>query len=152
MANMSVFTYSPSEVKIIISGHILTAWNKCVIEYTEPTSKMIRGIRGKNTRVRIGDTSTVFTIDLEQTSLSNAVLEEIEMKDRMYGTGRISVSIIDSLGNSRFQTTSGYISRQASLTYAADATDRQWVIESTDSNTSTNNGISGLIGSLINGF
>lgn len=151
--NLSVFTYSPSDVKINISGHIISGWNKCTIEYTEPSYRIIRGIRGRNTRVKNHDSSSIITLELEQTSLSNSVLEEIEIGDRMYGTGRLTISIIDSNGNVKFQSNTGFISRAAPVVFDADATDRVWEISTLDCIAS--GGTSGLgdaIGSLLSGI
>lgn len=152
MSGLSVFTYSPYDVKVIISGHVVVAWNKCVVEYTEPTATVIKGIRGKHTRIKNGSSSAIITLTLEQTSLTNSVLEEIEMKDRQYGTGRLSVAIIDSIGGSRFQSNSGFVTRPATLTYDSDATDREWVIETLDASVTGGTGtMGGVVGSVFSG-
>ncbi len=129
MANqLSVFTYTPSDVKLIIGSYIVTGWDAISIRRNKRIFNPIEGIRGKNTRVKNLDTSATITIPLIQTSQSNGVFSEILRLDAVQGTGRISLTLQDRSGNSVFVSDEAYIMDYPETTYTDDIETRNWVI------------------------
>ena len=104
-----VLTYNPADVILIVGGYQCTGWDEISIERSTPTYRLVKGIRGKHTRVRDKDTSAMLTVSLMQVSPTNDVLSEIHAQDNLYGTGRIELSLADKSGNSKFGSSEAYI-------------------------------------------
>ena len=96
---MEVLTYVPSNVVLLISGYPITGWNSIKIVRNAPSFKQIRGIRGKNTRVKLEDTSAVLTIETPQTELVNEVLSKCIEADENTGNVRLELTLKDITGN-----------------------------------------------------
>lgn len=123
-----VQTYSPEEVVMTFGGYIVRGWDTIAISRDKPSFKTVHGIRGKNTRVRVGNTAAEITVDVPQTSFLNAVFEDIVRLDEEYGTGRIVLLIKDNLGTDIFQSQDAYIERPANLTFDTEISTRSWKI------------------------
>lgn len=123
-----IATYSPSEVSISFGGYLAKGWDTITIERDLPSFKKVMGIRGKNTRVRVGNTSATITMVIPQTSVLNTVFEQIVLQDEVTGNGRIVILIKDLLGNSVFQSDSAYIEKPAKTTYDTEISSRDWKI------------------------
>lgn len=128
MANMSVNTYSPNDLKLIMGGYTLAGWDNMTIARTSTSFITIRGIRGKHTRVPSNDTSCTITISLIQTSPSNDVLSQVHGLDIENGTGRLEILLKDLSGRSVFNTNEGYIVGYPEVTYSAGIEYRTWTI------------------------
>lgn len=129
MANtFTVNTYSANDVQLIISGYQITGWENISISRTVKGFSVIRGIRGKNTRVFNIDTSATLMFNLLQTVQSNDVLSEIHDQDRDKGTGRISLTLKDNSGRSVFSSEEAYITGYPATVYSANFEYRQWEI------------------------
>ena len=87
---------------------------------------MIKGIRGKNTRVRNIDSSAIVSLEIDQNSISNSVLNQVVSKDRELGTGRLSISITDPYGAEKFYSDSAFLEGLPSYSLEAESGDRQW--------------------------
>ena len=72
--SFEVYTYSPSEVILTISGYQITGFDKISVSRNSPAFSMVKGIRGQNTRVRNRDSSCTITVDLLQTAMANDCL------------------------------------------------------------------------------
>lgn len=82
---MEVLTFVPSNVVLLLTGYQIQGWDSIKIAENTPTFKQIRGIRGKNTRTRIIDSSATITITTPQTELINEVLDMCLQADRATG-------------------------------------------------------------------
>ena len=127
MANsFTVNTYSPSDVILTVGGYQLTGWQSISISRTVKGFTVIRGIRGKNTRVPNVDTSATITISLLQTSQGNDVLSYIHELDLNEGTGRIELMLKDNSGRSVFSSNEAYITGYPTSTYSGQFEYRNW--------------------------
>lgn len=124
----SVLTYSPKKVIFVIGGYQVTGWESITIGRSTNAFIPIRGIRGKNTRVRNTDSSATITIPLLQTSLSNDVLSDIHTQDIALGTGRIELTLKDTGGNSIFSSNEAYILGFPAISYSGGIEYREWKI------------------------
>jgi len=123
-----IFTYSPKEVGITIGGYTVTGWKSISIRRSVSGFMPIRGIRGKNTRVRNRDTSCTITLPIMQTSMSNDVMQRIHELDMAHGTARIELTVKDASGTSVFSSFEAYILGYPEVVYSEGMEFREWVI------------------------
>lgn len=123
-----VSTYSPSDVILTFGGYTVTGWQSIEIERSTPGFKVIRGIRGKNTRVRNRDTSAAIRVSILQTSYANDILSDVHEKDLETGYGRIEIGLKDTSGSSIFKSKEAYIVKYPSTKYSNDFEYRDWEI------------------------
>jgi hypothetical protein len=127
--SFNVTTYSPSDVVFTMGGATLSGWDRITIKRNSPSYKMVRGIRGKNTRIKNPDTSATIEVVLTSTSESNQLFRNILDQDEKFGTGRLEISIKDTFGTEVFNTIEGYISSHPDIGYEPDISTRGWTIE-----------------------
>lgn len=125
---MDVFTYRPKEVILTVCGFVVEGWSSLTIARNSPSFRQIRGIRGKNSRVRMRDKSATIRVSLTQTSLANDVFSELLSLDEDTGAERLEVVIKDSAGTSLFSSTTAYIENFPETTYSASQTERTWIL------------------------
>ena len=138
MANgFTVQTYNPKDVILTIGGYQLTGWKSVTISRTVKGFAVIRGIRGKNTRVKNVDTSATLTISLLQSSQGNDVLSYIHELDLDEGTARISLMLKDRSGRSVFSSNEAFITGYPIATFSGQFEYRNWEFfaQSTDTYT-----------------
>lgn len=128
-------------------GYRVEGWERISIRHLQPSFRLVEGIRGKNTRVRINNTAAEIEIALTQTSPTNNIFSQIVEADEQYGTGRIELTIKDVLTGESFQSTEAYLERPADKTFDADVTERVWKIVCLSSKSSMGTG--GALGSLV---
>lgn len=125
---MDVKTFIPSNMNLIICGYKVEGWNKVVVTRNSPTFRQIRGIRGKNTRVRLEDSSAVISITVPQSEDVNDVLSLIALADIQYGTCRLEVMLKDITSDTIFTTTNGYLTMLPPISYSSEVEDNTWEI------------------------
>ena len=129
MANgFTVTTYSPSEVKLTIGGYQVVGWQSISISRSAKSFTVVRGIRGKHTRVPNRDTSATIQFSLAQFSPSNDVMSTILIADEETGTSRIALTLKDGSGSSVFSTNEAYITGFPTTTYTGGFEYRNWEI------------------------
>lgn len=130
---MDVLTYVPSNVVLLISGVQIEGWNTIKITRNAPSFKQVRGIRGKNTRTRINDSSATITIDTPQTELINEVFSKCLEADEQTGNVRLDITLREITGTSFFNTTTGYVLGRPELTYSNSLANNTWSLSCDDS-------------------
>ena len=130
---MDVLTYVPSNVVLLFSGLQIEGWNSIKVTRNSPVFKQIRGIRGKNTRTRIIDSSATITITTPQTELINEVLDMCLQADKATGNVRLDITLRESTGTSFFNTTTGYVLGRPELTYSKGIAMHTWTLSCDDS-------------------
>lgn len=125
-----ILTYSPSNVKIILCGYILTGVASINISWkgAKPFST-IRGIRGKHTRVYTPELYATVTVETLQTSITNDILTSILTQDRQTKSARLEFSIVDTSGSTAFQSTDCFVSSFPDVTLNNDLTTYKWEFE-----------------------
>lgn len=124
-----VLTYSPSDVKLNISGYTCPGILSMSLVWNIAPVQMRRGIRGRNTRIFNKDLSAVLTVDVMQTSTTNDVFFHILRLDRRTGGARLDLALSDNSGRSVLQTNEAYISEYPDLDYTMGFNSRKWVFE-----------------------
>ncbi len=125
---MDVFTYRPGEVTLSVCGYVVEGWQNISVALHTSAFKQVRGIRGKNTRVRMKDTSGHIRITLNQTSITNNVFSELVQLDSKTGTARLEVVLKDNSGSSLFSSVNAYIEGFSDGNFSASQGERSWTI------------------------
>lgn len=124
-----VFTYIPNAVTVLIDGYRVTGLLSVKVEKTDATFKVVRGIRGVNTRVKILDESYTITLDLQQVDPVNDFLSDMHIEDTRSGGGTFRLVIGDVSGNTRFYAENAFIEKTPDLTFSNEFENRVWVIK-----------------------
>lgn len=106
---MSLMTFAPGATVCLISGYQLQGWNKISVVKNNPVYKQIRGIRSKNTRMRIPGDSAVITIDLYQTSDANDAFSACLQRDNLSRTVRLDITISNPTTRSTVGSVAAYV-------------------------------------------
>lgn len=128
----SVKTYKPSDIVVVVSGYQLTGIVSLTAQWSSPPYTTIKGIRGKNTRVRNYDSGLTLTLQVLQTSITNDLLSDIVFKDSITGNGKLHVQIKDGSGSTVLTSTNAFVSNRADVAYSNDLSEREWRIEMLD--------------------
>lgn len=126
--SFTVNTYNPKDVVLTIGGYQVTGWQSISVTRTSKGFTTVRGIRGKNTRVRNVDTSATLVISLLQTSQANDVLSYVHELDLQEGTARLALMLKDNSGRSVFSTNEGYITGYPPMPFSGQFEYRSWEI------------------------
>lgn len=121
-----VHTYSPSDIRLDISGFQITGFESISVKKNSPAFSIVKGIRGKNSRVRNRDTSCTVTVTVIQTSLVNDVLNQILEEDLRTNSARLTLDLTDGLGSSKIVSNECFIESHADLVYSGDIEYRRW--------------------------
>lgn len=124
--SFTVQTYSPKDVILTVGGYQLTGWQSISVSRSVKGFTVIRGIRGKNTRVKNVDTSATITLSLLQTAQGNDVLSYIHELDLEEGTARISLLLKDRSGRSVFSSNEAFITGYPTATFSGQFEYRNW--------------------------
>lgn len=148
---MEVLTYVPENVVLLISGYQIEGWDSIRVARNSPAFRQIRGIRQKNTRVRMKDTSTTITLEVPQTGLVNEVLSKCLEADIKTGSVRLEISLKEITGSSFFNTTTAYILAYPELNYKGTLSTNTWTLGSDESQMYLGAAKSAAVGIVENG-
>ena len=123
-----VDTYAADSVAFIIGGYRVEGWDRISIYYEAPQFKIIKGIRGKNTRVRNPNTAAVIEVELASGNSASNIFESIVNEDMRLGTGNFGVQIKDILGHELFFSSEAFVEGWARKDYEEEASSRVWKI------------------------
>lgn len=147
---MDAETYSPSMVVLSFGGYTLKGWERISIRREAPVFRQVNGIRGKNTRIKVGNTAATVKIVVPQTSTLNPLLSELVRLDDQYGTGRISMVVKDLMGTEVFSSEDAYVENFAEMVFGDEISAREWTISCLSSETDNGEGWGAM--SLSNPF
>lgn len=125
---MAALTYAPSEVVLTVCGYIITGIVSVEVSWNTETFKMVKGIRGKNTRVQNLDTSATMTLELLQVSTSNDVFTQLFAADQTTQSSRLQISLKDNSGRTEISSSEAYISSLPRVGFTNDFSNRIWTI------------------------
>ncbi len=128
MGVFEIKTYSPSDVTLSFGSYVLTGWNTISIQRNQQGFIPVRGIRGKNSRVRNKDTSATITFSCLQTGDANYVMSSIHSVDLQTGVARIALTLTDNSGDSVFSSTEAYITGFPNVVFSGDLEYYTWTI------------------------
>lgn len=149
---MEVLTYAPSSVVLLISGYQIKGWTGIKITRNSVSFKQIRGIRGKNTRTRLKDSSSTLTIRTFQTELLNEVLSKCLEADEQLGAVRLEIVLKELTGTTFYSTTTAYITGYPEVSYENGISEVTWTLVSDDSQLSIGSARNAAVGIVENGI
>ena len=128
---MTVETYSPKRVELIIGGVPLRGYADGTFINIERTSDAFTtnvGADGEVSRTHSADKTGKITITLQQTSDSNDFLSGLVNADEISLLGQVPVLLKDTNGRTLAESPFGWVDKVASSEFAAELSDREWVI------------------------
>lgn len=128
---MSVTTYNPKKVTCSLGRHIVSGFaddSMITIEFAGDGTSYVAGADGEI--VRSIDPSEIYTLKLavQQTSKTNAYLQNMYDKDKKDGNGTFSVNINDLLGQEKFVGEVAWVTKPASFVRGKAQNNREWEI------------------------
>lgn len=128
---MSVTTYDPRDVMVVVAGTVLTGFAEGTFVQVEKASENYTkyvGAQGEVARARNADPTGTITVTLAQTSPSNAFLNNLAKSKETF-----SAYVIDR--NTRQVQAGGttcWIQKPAAASWGAEVGSREWTIEVAD--------------------
>jgi len=129
---MSIKTYDPAKVSLIIGGHIVKGYADGTFISAERNSDnftRVGGADGEQTRAKSNDKSGVFTFTLLQSSLSNAVLQGYATADETSNSGLVTVLVKDANGSEKVTAATAWVQKPAAKEHGKELSDRVWTVE-----------------------
>lgn len=125
-------TYNPSDILLSINDFQITGFaNDQFIELNQNSRyyRLVRGIRGKSTRIHSRDRSGYLTFSVMQTHPDNEILSKISALDDLNFTGRLNITINDLGGQTGIQLGDAFIEGQPDIGFSSkNTTARSWKI------------------------
>jgi len=129
---MSIKTYDPAEVSVIIGGHIVSGYGEDTFVEVERNEDMFTrqsGADGEQSRSKSNDLSGTVTITLKQTSESNDVLTGYAVADEVSNAGLVSILIKDNNGTELHSAETAWVRKQPTSAFGRESGERVWVLE-----------------------
>lgn len=125
----NIFTYSPKEISIVIGGYTISGWSSVTITPGSPKFTIVKGIRGKNTRLFNPDQSAEVSISVPLTNDLNMAFNMISKFDIANKNGRLNILIKDHINGEVFQSNDAFLTGESSRNYSESVSDRVWSIQ-----------------------
>ncbi len=132
---MGMKTYNPKKVTCSFGSHIVSGYaddSVINIEFASDGTSYVVGADGEI--VRSIDPANIHTmkISLQQTSATNAFLQQKFDKDRIDGTGTFTVEVNDLLGKEKFVGAVAWVSKPAPWARGKTQENREWELAVND--------------------
>jgi hypothetical protein len=128
-----LYTFDPRQVIVTCGGVPITGFvdgTFIEIEKNSDDFTLHMGTDGIGSRARSADESGKITINLQRTSLSNDVLSQLRLIDRLAPSGApFPVMIKDLSGTSTMATGFAWVRKQPKWEDGKEISPRQWVLE-----------------------
>ena len=121
---MSLKTYDPSEMSIIIGGSIINSWNTVNVELDEDEQAASTGTSGEHTRTINPNNMGTLTLTLPQSSADNAKLQALATSKQIFST-----MVMDKNGNDVHVMAEAFISKRPPAEYGKEHGEREWIIK-----------------------
>ena len=121
--------YDPKAVVMTFCGVPVTGYAKgsfIKIEPAEDAFKKYVGADGATSRSRVADETVNVTVNLSQTSPSNAVLSAQHLADRKNGSGKGPLVVKDLLGATVLFAKVAWIKKMASADFGDEIGAKEW--------------------------
>ena len=126
-----VHTYNPKEVTCALGTHYAQGYSEDSFISIDPSGDGVTkkvGCDGEVVRSISPDDTFVVKLSLQQTSATNAFLEERLKMDRKDGSGVFPILIKDLKGGLVFESNAAWPVRSASRAFGKEAGNREWEI------------------------
>jgi len=129
---MSVKTYDPRQVIIIVAGNQMSGYadgSFVTVARNEDMFTLQVGTSGEGTRSKSNNRSGTITFQLMQSSDSNAVLQALANVDELSNSGAVPVMVKDNSGGSLYIAETAWIRKIPDSEFSREAGPREWVLE-----------------------
>lgn len=129
---MSVKTYDPKQVQLIIGGNQIGGFADGEFinaERDEDAFTKVTGADGETSRAKSNNKAGSLTLTLAGTSSSNDALSAIAIADELDNDGIVEVYIKDTLGTSVLFSAQGWIRKMPAYSADKEITNREWVLD-----------------------
>jgi len=126
---MTTLTYMPHKVEFKVCDYTISGIVDISVSFPEKPFKVVRGVRGRNTRVYNADRSCTITVTLLQTTTSNYIFSDLLSNDISRNNVRLNVLLKDLEGGSVLQSEQAFITAYPDFGYSVELQNRTWVIE-----------------------
>ncbi len=131
---MALHTYDPSQVTIIFAGVPVSGFGEGTfvsVERNEDSFALQVGADGEATRAKSNNRSGTVTVTLIQSSIVNDAFSALVALDENSpgGDGIGPLLIKDLSGRTLVAAETAWIRKPATVEFAREATEREWVIE-----------------------
>jgi len=129
---MPAKTYNPKKVAVIVGSFELSGFadgSFVSVEKNEDAWSQKVGTDGEGTRTKSNNRSATITIRLMQSSDSNTILDSFRKLDEFGDAGIFPLTIKDGSGNTIQAAETAWIKKEPSVEYDREATEREWMIE-----------------------
>lgn len=128
-----ILTYSPADVKLILCGYVLTGIVSVTLQWKGARPfKVVRGIRGKHTRVFNRDLYATVVVETLQTSITNDIFTSILVQDRRTQSARLEFAVNDKGGSTFYQSTECFLGAYPDIGLNGEMQTYKWEIECLD--------------------
>lgn len=129
---MSMKTYDPKNVSIIIGSHIVSGFADGTfinVERRNPTWSLVAGASGETERSKSNDKSGRITLTLLQSSASNDILSGFAQSDELDNSGTFPLLMKEDTGTTIIEATEAWCTKPSNTPYGKESQGREWVIE-----------------------
>lgn len=125
-------TYAPDRVTVLFRGLPITGFGDTGIKFEANTDRVTTnvGMSGEGARTFSADRSGKLTLQLQQTSLSNDVLQAAMDADEAGLTGYGPLQVKDVLGRTLLHADVAWVMKVPAVEFNQDLSMREWVLES----------------------
>lgn len=129
----NILTYSPADVKLILCGYVLTGILSVTLQWKGARPfRVVKGIRGKHTRVFNPDLYATVVVEVLQTSITNDIFTSILVQDRRNQSARLEFGVNDKSGTTFYQSTECFLGAYPDIGLSGDLQTYKWEIECLD--------------------
>lgn len=128
---MSVKTYNPASVSVVLGTKLLTGYADdtfVTIERMTDTWMDQVGTDGYVSRAKSNDTRGTVTVVLTQTSPSNDDLDAMATADELTGVGAAPLLVRDASGRTICSGDSAWVTKKPSLEFGRSVGNRTWTL------------------------
>jgi hypothetical protein len=126
---MSVQTFDPKQMILVIAGVTIMDWKKLRISRDEPMFKKVEGI-SSTTRVKTNRKGGKMVLTLPQSSLNNDALTVLRLMDEATNSAVFPIEGKDMTGTSNFFSAQGWITGPPEAAYDdTELSDWEWTID-----------------------
>jgi len=129
---MSVRTYDPKEVILLMDGIPISGYADgtfVMVERTSDAFTKVSGSDGDVSRVKTNDKSGTITVTLAQTSPGNDILTGLALLDEQSNSGVVPVAVVDKSGRSTYASGFGWVRKMPNSEFSKDVSNREWIID-----------------------
>lgn len=132
---MSVKTYDPKQVAIIVAGSQISGYANgsfIKVERDEDAFSKVTGADGYSSRAKSNNRGGVMTVTLAQTSDSNDILNAFALADEVSNAGVVPVMMKDNSGRTTIFSGFAWVKKTAGADFAKEIGNREWIFDMTD--------------------